>query len=76
MSGVGVEQSYLNIPEGGAVMGLGVKYGMGGGEDFSLEQWGVSIDSDLKSDNPVGVYIFIKSLAQLVYNRNGVTLSQ
>jgi hypothetical protein len=76
VSGVGVEQSYLNIPEGGAVMGLGVKYGMGGGEDFSLEQWGVSIDSDLKSDNPVGVYIFIKSLSQLVYNRNGVTLTQ
>jgi hypothetical protein len=49
---------------------------MGGGEDFSLEQWGVSIDSDLKSDNPVGVYIFVKSLSQLVYNRNGVSLMQ
>jgi len=75
-TGVGVESSYMNIPEGGAIMGLGVKYGMGGGEDFSLEQWGVSIDSDLKSDNPIGVYIFVKSLAQLVYNRNGVTLQQ
>lgn len=75
-TGVGVETSYMNVPEGGAIMGLGVKYGMGGGENFSLEQWGVSIDSDLKSDNPIGVYIFIKSLAQLVYNRNGVSLMQ
>jgi len=70
------EKSYNNIALGGSIMGLGVKYGLGGGEDFSMEQFGVSIDSELTADNPIGVYIFIKSAAQLVYNRNGVQLSQ
>ena len=76
VEGVTAETSYLNIPEGGSVMGLGVKYGLGGGEDFSMEQFGVSIESDLKSDNPIGVYIFIKAASRLVYNRNGVQIQQ
>lgn len=70
------EYSYLNVPLGGAIMGLGVKYGLGGGEDFTTEQFGVSIESELTADNPIGIYIFVKSGAQLVYNRNGVQLSQ
>ena len=70
------EFSYNNIPLGGSVMGLGVKYGLGGGEDFSMEQFGVSIDSNLTADNPIGVYIFIKSGARLIYNSNGVQLQQ
>ena len=57
-------------------MGIGVKYGLGGGEDFSMEQFGVSIDSQLTADNPIGVYIFIKSGARLVYNKNGVQVIQ
>jgi hypothetical protein len=69
--------SYSNIAEGGALTGLGVKYGLGGtGEDFSTEQFGVSIDSELDRDRPIGVYIFVKAKAQLVYNRNGVQLIQ
>jgi hypothetical protein len=69
--------SYTKIPDGGALSGLGVKYGIGGaGEDFSQEQFGVSIESDLKQDNPQGVYIFIKARAQLIYNRNGIQLIQ
>lgn len=69
--------SYAQIPEGGSVIGLGVKYGLSGqGEDFSTEQWGVSIESELDMNNPVGVYIFIKSKAQLVYNANGIQLLQ
>ena len=71
------ETSYLQIAEGGSVFGLGVKYGIGGaGEDFSTEQFGVSIESDLKSDNPIGVYIFIKSKSALAYSPNGVQLLQ
>ena len=71
------EGSYSNIAEGGALTGLGVKYGIGGGgEDFSTEQFGVSIESDLKVDNPQGVYIFIKARSQLVYSPNGVQLLQ
>ena len=65
--------SYVNIAEGGAVAGIGIKYGIGGaGVDFSNEQWGVSIDSELKSNNPQGVYIFIKSRVQVAYSPNGV----
>jgi len=71
------EDSYMNIAEGGGVYGLAVKYGIGeSGDDFSQEQWGLSIDSDLKSDNPVGVYIFIKAKAQLLYSPQGVQLRQ
>ena len=71
------ETSYSNIAYGGPVMALGVKYGIGGaGEDFSNEQWGVSIDSDKLIDSPTGVYIFIKAKAQLVYSPNGVQLVQ
>lgn len=71
------ETSYLQIAEGGSVYGLGVKYGIGGaGEDFTSEQFGVSIESDLKSDNPIGVYIFIKAKAALAYSPNGVQLLQ
>ena len=75
-TGIASETSYMNIAEGGSVMGLGVKYGLGGGEDFSMEQFGVSIESALKSDNPIGVYIFIKAGARLIYNRNGVQIQQ
>ena len=71
------EDSYMNIAEGGGVYGLAVKYGIGeSGDDFTSEQWGLSIESDLKSDNPMGVYIFIKAKAQLLYSPNGVQLLQ
>ena len=71
------DTAYNLIPEGGAVMGLGVKYGIGGaGEDFSTEQFGMSIQSQLNRDRPMGVYIFIKSRAQLVFSPNGVQLMQ
>jgi len=69
------EDSYMNIAEGGGVYGLAVKYGIGeSGEDFSTEQWGLSVESDLKSDSPMGVYIFIKSKSQLLYSPQGVQL--
>lgn len=65
--------SYSNIPEGGALTGLGVSYGLGGqGEDFGSEQFGVSIESELNRDNPIGVYIFVKAKSKVVYNRNGI----
>jgi len=71
------DNAYNLIPEGGCVMGLGVKYGIGGaGEDFSAEQWGISIESELNMDRPIGVYLFIKSRAQLVFSPNGVQLLQ
>lgn len=69
--------SYSRIPDGGTVMGLGVRYGIGdAGEDFSSEQFGVSIESELTTDNPIGVFLFFKSKATLVYNQSGVQLIQ
>ena len=69
------ETSYSNIADGGSIMGLGVKYGIGdAGEDFSSEQWGVSIESDLTTDNPIGVYLFFKSKATLLYSPQGTQL--
>ena len=70
------ELSYSNIAEGGSVYGLGVKYGLAGGEDFSSEQFGVSIESDLKSDNPMGTYMFIKSATKLVFMNGSVQIVQ
>ena len=71
------QTSYANVANGGPVYGLGVKYGIGdAGEDFSSQQFGVSIESELTTDNPMGVYLFFKSKATLVYNQNGVQLLQ
>ena len=67
--------NYNVMPLGGSVMGLGVKYGIGdAGEDFSTEQFGVSVESTLSSDNPVGVYLFFKSKATLLYSQMGTQL--
>jgi hypothetical protein len=69
--------AYWAVPDGGAVMGLGVKYGLGGaGEDFSTEQFGISIDSELTTDNPMGVYLFFKAKATLIYSPTGIQLVQ
>ena len=74
---VNTAASYSTVAEGGSVMSLAVKYGIGGaGEDFSAEQWGVSIESKKLQDSPTGVYIFIKAKAQLLYSPNGVQLLQ
>ena len=71
------ESSYNSIPLGGSVMGLGVKYGIGdAGEDFSSSQFGVSIESDLTTDNPIGVYLFFKAKSTLLYNSMGIQLIQ
>ena len=69
-------QSYSEIKQGGPIMGLGVRYGLSGGEDFSQEQWGVSIDSYLDTDNPIGVFIFVKAKATLLYSPNGIQVLQ
>ena len=69
------ENAYNTVPNGGAVMGLGVKYGIGdAGDDFSSEQFGASIESDLTTDNPIGVFLFFKSKATLLYSQMGIQL--
>lgn len=71
------DTAYNLIPEGGAVMSLAVKYGIGGaGEDFSSEQFGLSIESQLNRDRPMGVYIFVKSRQQLLFSPSGIQVLQ
>ena len=66
---------YVDIPEGGALMGVGVRYSQfNGGQDFKDRQFGVSLESNLTTDNPQSVFLFVKSKATLVYNANGVQL--
>ncbi len=77
MGTANTEDSYNNVANGGSVYALGVKYGIGDqGEDFTNQQFGVSIESDLTTDNPMGVYLFFKSKSTLVYNQNGIQLLQ
>ncbi len=71
----GLAPSYKNIKAGGPLYGLGVRMSQfNSGEDFSQEQFGVSLESDLTSDNPQGVYLYFKSKAKLVWSASGVNL--
>ena len=68
---------YTEIAEGGALFGVGVRYSQfNGGQDFKDQQFGVSLESDLTTDNPQSVFIFVKAKASLVYSPNGVQLIQ
>jgi len=69
---------YSEIAEGGALFGVGVRYSQfnGQGQNFKDQQFGVSLESNLTSDNPQSVFIFVKAKAQLVYSPNGVQLLQ
>ena len=68
---------YTDIADGGALFGVGVRYSQfNGGQDFKDQQWGVSLESNLTTDSPQSVFIFIKSKASLVYSPNGVQLIQ
>ena len=71
------DDSYNDLADGGALFGLGMKYSQfNTGADFSREQWGVSIESDLTDDSPQSVFIYIKSRAVLVWSANGVQMIQ
>jgi hypothetical protein len=68
---------YMNMRGGGALFGIGQKYSQfNTGQDFSRQQWGLSLESDLTDDSPQSVFIYIKSRAVLVWNQNGVQLLQ
>ena len=69
--------SYLDVADGGALFGIGMKYSQyNTGQDFSREQWGCSLESNLTSDNPISVFIYVKSRATLLWNQNGVQVIQ
>ena len=68
---------YSEVADGGTLFGVGVRYSQfNGGQDFKDQQFGVSLESNLTTDNPQSVFIFVKSKASLVYSPNGVQLLQ
>lgn len=76
MVNTGATNGYKSQPDGGALFGVGVRYsqfGEGKG-DFSSQQFGVSLESSITEDNPMGVFIFLKHKTTLEYTANGVQL--
>ena len=77
LSNTGVATNYTLQPDGGALFGVGVRYSQfNSGQDFSDQQWGLSIESDIAGDSPQSVYIFIKSKATLMWSQQGVQIMQ
>ncbi len=75
ISGLNSITGYKQVPNGGASFGLGMRYSQyQSGQDFSAEQWGVSLDSDLTSDHPQSVYLFFKARYVLAWNESGVQI--
>jgi len=69
--------SYLDVGDGGALFGIGMKYSQyNSGQDFSNQQWGCSLESNLTSDNPISVFIYVKARATLLWGPNGIQLIQ
>ena len=70
-------KSYLDVGDGGALFGIGMKYSQyNSGQDFSNQQWGCSLESNLTSDNPISVFIYVKARATLLWGPNGIQLLQ
>ena len=68
-------KTYLHVPDGGALFGLGCRYSQyNSGQKFDTEQWGLSLDTSLESDNPVSVFLYFKSVNKLVWNSAGVQI--
>jgi hypothetical protein len=65
--------SYKSMPNGGPLSGIGVRYSQfNSGQDFSSEQWGCTIETDLTGDNPISVFIFFKHKSTVLWSPNGV----
>ncbi len=74
LTGTGTDAtSYKVQPDGGPLFAIGVRYSQfGSGQDFSREQFGVSLESDLSGDDPQSVFLFLKAKATLMYSPTGV----
>jgi len=70
-----ITPDYKTLPEGGALFGLGMRYSQfNKGQDFSTQQWGCSLESDLTTDNPQSVFLFFKAKAVLSWDSNNIQL--
>jgi hypothetical protein len=66
------------VPDGGQVWGLGITYDKlgGAGADFTTQNWGLTIDSNLTTDHPHSVFIFVNSEMNVAFNQNGIQVIQ
>jgi hypothetical protein len=61
---------------GGPLFGIGMRYSQfNQGQNFRDQQWGVSLESTLNENNPIGVFIFYKNKTTVAWNPNGVQIS-
>tara|TARA_R110000822_G_scaffold102_8_gene480 strand:+ start:2444 stop:3778 length:1335 start_codon:yes stop_codon:yes gene_type:complete len=75
MGNTDVANNYTRVPDGGALFGVGVRYSQhDSGQDFSSQQWGLSIESDIAGDSPQSVFIYIKSKQTLLWSQSGVQI--
>jgi hypothetical protein len=67
---------YRNMPDSGAVYGVGVLYDMldSEGVDFTDAQFSIQMTNTLDDGNPVSAYLFIKSKVTVAWNANGVQI--
>lgn len=67
---------YRNMPDSGAVYGVGVLYDMldSEGVDFTDAQFSIQMTNTLDDGNPVSAYLFIKSKVTVAWNANAVQI--
>ena len=63
---------YKQQRNGGALFGIGIRYSQfNSGQDFSKEQWGLSLDNSLNTDNPQSLFIYFKAKTTIVFDGSG-----
>ena len=65
--------TYKEQAFGGPCFGIGMRYSQyNKGQDFSTEQWGLSLESTLTTDNPQSVFMFFKAKSVLTWDGKAV----
>jgi len=63
---------YKQQRNGGALFGIGIRYSQfNSGQDFSQEQWGLSLSNSLVTDNPISLFIYYKAKTTVVFDGSG-----
>ena len=64
------------IPDGGSCAGLGVAYDVisGDGVDFSSVNFGINMTTDMVTDSPQALYLFVHSKQTVAFSQNGISV--
>lgn len=64
--------AYKTQVGGGPLFGVGIRYSQfNSGQDFSREQWGLSLENSLVTDHPISVFIYYKAKTTIVFDGSG-----